>query len=232
MKRLFFDMDGVLVDFDAFMKRHGLTGDEVKKLPGAYLNMPPLEGAIAGMAKVLSLAGQYGFETFIATKPPTGIAYAYSDKAAWVFKYLPALRRNIIMTHDKGLLGDDGDVLVDDRPHRANCDKFRGALIHFGPAGTCRTWPALADRLHRMMRHPGGVREANAIEEETPYSDDDVNVARGLLRLGDLPVPAIATRETATLVDRVDLSDTAPLAAGDALTVTMRPVLDTRNDHD
>jgi 5'(3')-deoxyribonucleotidase len=229
-RRLFFDMDGVLVDFDAFMKRHGLTGDQVKRLAGAYRDMPAIEGAIAGMHKVMSLAGMYGFEVWIATKPPTGIAFAYSDKAAWVFEHLPALRRNIIMTHDKGLLGDEDDVLVDDRPHRANCHEFRGALIHFGPAGTVPHWPALVDRLHRIMRHPDGVREANAIEEEA--SDDDVNEARRLLGLGNLPVPRIATRETATPIARVELADTAPLAAGETLTVTMRPVLDTRNDHD
>lgn len=208
-RRIFFDMDGVLVDFEAFMRRHGLTGDQVKKLPGAYLNMPPLEGAIAGIAKIMSLAGQYGFEVWIATKPPTGIAFAYADKAAWVFKHLPALRRRVIITHDKGLLGGSDDVLVDDRPHRANCLAFRGALVHFGVAGTVPHWPALVDRLHRMMRHPDGVRVANASEEETPYSDDDVNAARGLMRLG-----------------AVSASHTFNIGA------IKKPAIDVTNDHD
>jgi 5'(3')-deoxyribonucleotidase len=72
-----------------------------------------------------------GFEVWIATKPPTGIPYAYSDKAAWVLRELPELKRRIIVTHDKGLLGDAGDYLCDDRPHKANCERFAGTLLRF-----------------------------------------------------------------------------------------------------
>lgn len=120
-------MDGVVVDFDAYKTARGLTGDEVKHLPGAYLEMPPIPGAIAAVRSLIGM----GFEVWLATKPPTGIAYAYSDKAAWVFEHLPELKRRIIITHDKGLLGDSGDYLCDDRPHKANCDKFAGELLAF-----------------------------------------------------------------------------------------------------
>lgn len=127
MNRIFVDMDGVIVDFDAYKTAHGLTGDEVKRKPGAYLEMPPIPGA---KEAVRSLIGM-GFEVWIATKPPTGVPYAYSDKAAWVFEHLPELKRRIIVTHDKGLLGEAGDFLCDDRPHKANCEKFAGELLAF-----------------------------------------------------------------------------------------------------
>lgn len=127
MNRVFIDMDGVIVDFESHMKSLKLTGDEVKRMPGAYLQMPPIYGAVDAVRSVIGM----GYEVWIATKPPTGIAYAYADKAAWVMKHLPELKRRIIVTHDKGLLGDNGDWLCDDRPHKANCEQFEGTLLRF-----------------------------------------------------------------------------------------------------
>ena len=128
MNRVFIDMDGVLADFDRLKTELGVSGDEMKRTPGAYLRLEPIPGAIAAVRSLIGM----GFECWVATKPPTGIPEAYADKAAWVLRHLPELRRRIIMTHDKGLLGDENDYLIDDRPHKANCGKFRGALIHFG----------------------------------------------------------------------------------------------------
>lgn len=125
--RVFIDMDGVIVDFDRFRDERGLTGDEVKAMPGAYLDMPAIPGAIEAVRSVIGM----GFEVWLATKPPTGIPHAYSDKAAWVLKHLPELKRRIIITHDKGLLGSPADVLCDDRPHKANCMQFPGRLLSF-----------------------------------------------------------------------------------------------------
>jgi 5'(3')-deoxyribonucleotidase len=127
MNRVFVDMDGVLVDFNGYMAQKGLSGDAVKSMPGAYLDMQPLPGALAAARSLIGM----GFEVWIATKAPTGITFAYADKVAWVLKYLPELKRKIIITHDKGLLGDSGDYLIDDRPHKANCEKFKGTLIKF-----------------------------------------------------------------------------------------------------
>jgi len=127
MNRIFIDMDGVVVDFDRYMREQRITGDEAKRRPGAYLAMQPIEGAISGVRSLIGM----GFEVWIATKPPTGIPFAYADKAAWVLEHLPELKRRIIITHDKGLLGDAGDYLIDDRPHKANCGQFTGTLMPF-----------------------------------------------------------------------------------------------------
>jgi 5'(3')-deoxyribonucleotidase len=129
MNRVFVDMDGVIVDFHGYMTQKGLSGDAVKCMPGAYLEMQPLPG---GLEAVRSLIGM-GFDVWIATKPPTGITFAYADKAAWVLQYLPELKRKIIITHDKGLLGDADDYLIDDRPHKANCENFKGVIFRFQP---------------------------------------------------------------------------------------------------
>lgn len=124
--RIFIDLDGVVVDFEKFRIISGLTGEEIKKLPGAYLDMDPIPGAIEAVQSLIGM----GHEVWLATKPPTGIPQAYADKVAWVLRHLPELKRRIILTHDKSLLR--GDVLVDDRPHKANADKFEGLLIIFG----------------------------------------------------------------------------------------------------
>lgn len=125
MNRVFIDMDGVIVDFARFKQERGLTSDQVKHMTGAYVSMLPIEGALSHVRHIMHL----GFEVWIATKPPTGAVHAYSEKAAWVLHYLPELSRRIIITHDKGLLGDDGDYLLDDRAHKANCMEFKGRLI-------------------------------------------------------------------------------------------------------
>jgi 5'(3')-deoxyribonucleotidase len=132
MNRVFIDMDGVIVDFDRYKTELGLTGDEIKNRPGAYRVMLPIDGALSGVKSLIGM----GFEVWIATKPPTGIAFAYMDKAQWVMDNLPELKRRIIITHDKGLLGDVGDFLIDDRPHRANCEQFKGFLLRFENGST------------------------------------------------------------------------------------------------
>jgi 5'(3')-deoxyribonucleotidase len=142
MNRIFLDMDGVLVDFDSYKKSLGVTGDILKRVEGIYRKMSPMPGAIAGAH---SLIGK-GYEVWVATKPPTGVAFAYADKVSWVLEHLPELKRRIIITHDKGLLGDEGDILVDDRPHKANCEKFKGKLIHF------KSWEALLAEIPNKPR--------------------------------------------------------------------------------
>lgn len=129
MNRVFVDMDGVIADFNAKKVRLGITGDEMKGLPGAYLDLDPIPGALEGVRTLIGA----GYDVFIATKPPTGIPWAYSDKVSWILKNLPELKRKIIITHDKGLLGDHGDFLIDDRPHKANCENFKGIFILFKP---------------------------------------------------------------------------------------------------
>lgn len=132
MRRIFIDMDGVVVDFERYMRDHNLTAAEVKEKPGAYFEMLPISGALTAVRALLAMKE---FEVWIATKPPTGVAHAYSDKAAWIFKHIPELSNRIIITHDKGLLGGPADFLIDDRPHKANCEEFSGQFITF-PADT------------------------------------------------------------------------------------------------
>lgn len=128
MNRVFVDLDGVLADFGAVLTQLNLTGERAKNLPGLYANLKPIPGALEAVRSLIGM----GYAVFIATKPPTGVPHAYADKAQWVLTHLPELKRRIIITSDKGLLGDEHDFLVDDRPHKANCVDFKGLLFAFG----------------------------------------------------------------------------------------------------
>jgi hypothetical protein len=138
--RVFIDMDGVIVDFAGYAEQVGLPGVELKKVPGAYRAMAPIPGAIEAVRELIAR----GYEVWIATKPPTGVAGAYSEKAAWIFEYLPELSHRLVITHDKGFLGDADDFLIDDRPHKANCESFAGTLLPFVDG---MTWALVLERL-------------------------------------------------------------------------------------
>jgi len=148
VNRIFVDMDGVVADFDRYAKSLGLSGDEIKKTPGTYQKIEPIPGAIGSIRSLIGM----GFDVWLATKPPTGIPYAYADKVQWVLDHLPELKRKIILTHDKGLLGESGDYLIDDRPHKAGCLYFKGTLIFFRGESQ---WPAIVDMFREIKPRTG-----------------------------------------------------------------------------
>ncbi len=139
MNRIFIDMDGVLADYDGLRAQLGVTSQEFKALPGAYARLAPLPGALAGARRLIAL----GYDVWIATKPPHSVPQACADKVSWILQHLPELKRKIIMTPDKGLLGDAQDFLIDDRPDKANCREFRGELIPFTEG---LTWADITER--------------------------------------------------------------------------------------
>ncbi len=181
-RRVFLDMDGVVVDFDGHLRLVNLmraeigvkavTGDEMKLWPGVYQGMPPIAGAIDGVRPIIDM----GFDVWFASKPPTGAAHAYADKAAWVFKYLPELKRKLIITHDKGMLGCQDDFLVDDRPHRANCEAFRcpdSDPPHHQAAWTLSDWPELLDMLRECAPNRRSARGWMGDRSNTPFGPSD-----------------------------------------------------------
>lgn len=125
--KIFIDMDGVIVDFNKAWDESGLDVDTFIRTEGAFKNMKPMKNAIDSINKLIEM----DYDVFIATKPPTGNAQAYFEKAQWVFDNLPLLTKKLIITPDKGLLGSFNDFLIDDRTFAANCKEFPGTLIEF-----------------------------------------------------------------------------------------------------
>ena len=143
-KRLFFDMDGVIVDFQSGVAK---LSEETKKLyegridetPGLFALMEPVPGAIE---TVQLLAKHY--DVYILSTSPWNNPTAASDKIEWVKKYLNGVfHKRLILPHHKELLL--GDYLIDDRG-KNGASEFQGEWIHFG-SERFPDWDAVLEHL-------------------------------------------------------------------------------------
>lgn len=130
MKSLFFDMDGVLVDFDSGLEKVDEATlkeykDHFEEIPGIFSLMLPIEGAVKA-AKILSKH----YDVFILSTAPWKNPSAWSDKRTWITKYFHGIfYKKIILTHRKDLIM--GDYLIDDRPNNG-ASEFSGEWIKYG----------------------------------------------------------------------------------------------------
>ena len=131
-RKLFFDMDGVLVDFQSGIDK---LSDETKKeyegrldeVPGIFALMEPVEGAIEAVHKL-----QEYYDVYILSTAPWKNPSAWSDKITWIIKHFGELfKKRVILTHCKNLC--HGDFLVDDRG-KNGASEFAGEWIEFGSA--------------------------------------------------------------------------------------------------
>lgn len=91
MKRVFIDMDNVLVDFQSGLDQ---VSEEVKaeyagrldEIPGLFAKMKPMEGAIEAVHEL-----KKHYDLFILSTAPWKNPSAWSDKVEWVTKYLEGM---------------------------------------------------------------------------------------------------------------------------------------------
>ena len=144
MKRLFFDMDNVLVDFASGIARldeatrHEYEG-RLDEVPGIFALMEPMPGAIDAVHR---LAKKY--DVYILSTAPWKNPSAWADKVAWVTKYFDdVFHKRLILSHHKDFV--KGDFLIDDRP-KHGADSFEGEWIQFG-SERFPDWPSVVSYL-------------------------------------------------------------------------------------
>ena len=129
-KRLFFDMDGVLVDFESGLARVDESikqeyAGRLDEIPGLFSRMDPMPGAIDAVHRL-----QQKYDVYILSTAPWKNPSAWSDKLLWVQKYLgDVFYKRIVITHCKHLC--KGDYLIDDRGKNGTSE-FTGEWIPFG----------------------------------------------------------------------------------------------------
>lgn len=125
--RVYVDLDGVIADFEAECADLNVHPQQGKLIPGIYRNLPLIEGAEEGIAKLL----EKGYFVMCLTKIPSKNPGAASEKLLWINENFPNLKDYVIITPDKGCVGTDRDYLIDDHPEWANAGAFPGQIIHF-----------------------------------------------------------------------------------------------------
>lgn len=145
-KRVYVDMDGVLVDFESGLS---MIDESTKRdflgrfdeIPGLFSLMQPMPGAIAAMHVL-----QEKYDLFILSTAPWDNPSAWSDKLLWVKKYLgDTFNNRLILSHHKNLF--QGDYLIDDRGKNGT-NEFKGEWIQFG-SQEFPDWPSVVEYLNR-----------------------------------------------------------------------------------
>ena len=149
---VFIDSDGPVADFDHDLQRSGLSADVFKHLPGIYLWLPVTQGAANALALLKRLDDDDELRVWILTKTPSNCPYAYTEKILWYRKNFPWLEDRVILTHDKHVVGGEDDFLLDDRPHKANADKFKGTFVFFDPEKPIASWVEFMEHVEKRVK--------------------------------------------------------------------------------
>lgn len=153
LPRVYFDLDGTLVDFVRGAELADMPPKEFKVQRGAFLDLPLIEGAQEAVAEVEVL----GYYPFILSKISKDNPYAAAEKLIYVRQRFPSIGERVIITPDKGAVGSARDFLVDDCPEWANAHNFPGTVLRFE-----NNWGPILDVLRKrkgLLPAPAGAVE-------------------------------------------------------------------------
>lgn len=145
---LYFDMDGVLVDFKSALKKQTpetlaeYEGHE-DDIPGLFGQMDPMPGAIEAVHKLTEK-----YDCDILSTAPWANPSSWADKVRWVTDHLDdVFHKKVILTHHKNMLNDGKAYLIDDRT-KHGAEEFGKRHIHFG-SQKFPDWQSVLDYLEK-----------------------------------------------------------------------------------
>ena len=100
---------------------------------GFFTKLRPLSNAIESMKELEAM----GEDVWILTRPSVDNPLCYTDKFLWIREHLGIeFARRLILCTDKGRVGDENDVLIDDfdwkTPNPHIITVWKGEQIRFG----------------------------------------------------------------------------------------------------
>jgi|TARA_R110000803_G_C11942207_1_gene316715 5'-nucleotidase len=128
---VYFDMDGVLVDFMSGVSKYPkktqeLYKDNLDEIPNVFSQMNPYPDMVQ-FAK--DMYNDKRYDVYILSSPSSDNPSSWTDKFNWVQKHLPMFKRRLILSHNKNL--NIGDYLIDDRT-KNGAGEFTGEHIYYG----------------------------------------------------------------------------------------------------
>ena len=124
---LYFDMDGVLVDYSSGITQISPEAQNeyqgrLFEVPGVFSLMKPLDGGIDAFETLSKV-----YDAYILSTPPWGNPSAWAYKYDWVQNYIgESAYKRLVLSRRKDL--SRGDYLIDDRTANG-AGQFKGGNI-------------------------------------------------------------------------------------------------------
>jgi 5'-nucleotidase len=188
-KKLLFDMDGVLCDFEAaaveILKSRGITRDNTPKaefkqmisdcqdIDGFYRRLPPIEGAVEAFKELSK-----HYDCYVCSAPSWTNPSSWTDKHQWVMEHVGEdfAHKRLILTHNKGMFS--GRALIDDRV-KYNVTEFSGEHVMFGDGLFGDGWRTVLDYLMPRAERRDGFAQGPKHQGRAP-DDSDARDARAV----------------------------------------------------
>lgn len=192
MAKVYFDMDGVLADFEGYIIKHNIPyfpqgnrsteqdkqmWDAIKQVPHFYLQLEPVEGSIDFFMEIKSKKEHESEILSAIPKPKWGLLYAKEDKIDWTSQFLgDDVKANIVYREEKQNYCTGPDcILVDDlEKNIIEWEAKGGTGILFRDAESAKK--ELLEVLKRLEKTPKTAydRMKSMLDDEKQSSEQEV----------------------------------------------------------